>query len=83
MEVVAVDPGKSYTVTADSHGTHYETVMACIPNGGDACRVEFTFGWTPVSVGAKLMSPLGFMMKGMLRKCITEDLECIKRSAEA
>jgi len=83
MEVVAMEPGRSYTVTAGSCGTRYETVMACEPRGADGCRVEFRFGWTPVSLGAKLMSPLGFLMKGMLRKCIADDLADIKRGAEA
>ena len=83
MEVVSIEPGTSYTVTADSHGTHYETTMACHAQGDGRCRVEFTFGWTPVSMGAKLLSPMAFMMKGMLRKCVEKDLACIKRSAEA
>ncbi len=83
MEVVAVDPGRGYTVTAESCGNHYETTMACVPQGDDACRVEFTFGWTPVSLGAKLMSPMMFLMKGVLRKCVEDDLACIKRAAEA
>jgi len=82
MEVVGVDPGVGYTVRAESHGTKYVTTMACQSKGIDACRVEFTFGWTPVSLFARVMSPLAFLMKGTLRKCLERDLNCLKRAAE-
>lgn len=82
MEIIAVEPGRSYTTSANSCGSHYETVMSCEPRGANGCRVEFRFGWTPVTLGAKLMMPMAFLMKGVMRKCIQQDLECIKRAAE-
>lgn len=83
MEVVSMEPGRSYTVTAASCGSEYVTTLRCVPEGAGRCRVEFEFGWKAVTLGAKLMSPMVFFMKGMLRRCIESDLACIKRAAES
>lgn len=31
----------------------------------------------------KLMTPLGWLMSGVMKKCVRQDLEDLKRSAEA
>ena len=62
MEVIELDPGRSYAVTASSCGTRYLTRFSFqpVPEG---TRVDLRFEATPVSFFAKLMMrPMGALM---------------------
>ena len=82
MEVTAFDPPRSYNLGANSCGCLYDSCFAVTPNAGGT-KVTLSFVATPVSFFAKLMSPLGKLMAGTMRKCFDGDLEAIKKAAEA
>ncbi len=82
MEIAAFDPPNSYTTTAESCGCTYRTEMRCAPVEGGT-ELSMTMGWKANSIGAKLMSWMGFLMKGVMKKCIEQDLADIKAHAEA
>jgi hypothetical protein len=82
MTISAFDPPHGYEVTAHSCGTDYHTIFRFLPESGGT-RVEFEFHARAVSFFAKLLTPLMFLMKGVMRKCVEQDLEDIKKAAEA
>ena len=82
MEVVAFEPGRSYTLGCSSFGSRFQTVISFTPEG-TGTRVAMEMSWKPVTLAAKLMSPVGAMMKGMMRKCMEQDLADIKKAAES
>ena len=87
MDVTEFDPPRAYTLTAESHGMRYAsrvTVLEEQPGRvGGGCRLSFDFTGTPLSLGAKAMSPIfGLMMKGAMRKAMDKDLAEIKHHAE-
>jgi carbon monoxide dehydrogenase subunit G len=71
------DRPKGYKVEAESHGSHYLTDYTFTEVDGGT-RVRLTWTATPRSFFAKLMTPLFWMMKGTLLKCLAQDLEDIK-----
>ena len=83
MEFVGFEPGQSYTVACDSCGCHYETTYSFNADGNGNTQVECAFGNTPVTFMARLMSPLGKMMSGSLKKCLEKDMDELKAVAEA
>ena len=83
MEFTEFDPPNQYVLAAESNGARYRTVHSLKPVDGGT-EVSLEFGATPVSFLAKIMSPLmGIMMKGMLTRCLEEDLADIKKSIES
>ena len=81
MEITDFQPNESYRVEAESCGTHYVTDYT-FRNDGTATIVELSFAGNPVSLMGKLMSPMFFFMKNTLRKCLEEDLSCLKKFIE-
>jgi hypothetical protein len=81
MEMIEFEPGKSYSIGCESCGVRYLTRMDFKPEGAWT-RVEMHTSITPVSLMAKLMSPLSVVMKGMMRKALDGDLESLKKAAE-
>lgn len=90
MEVTEFDPPRAYTLAAESHGMRYAsrvTVLEEQPGGGAAggggCRLSYDITGKPLSLGAKIMSPIfGLMMKGAMRKAMDKDLSEIKNYIE-
>ncbi|MFC1609878.1 SRPBCC family protein [Myxococcota bacterium] len=83
MEITALDPPDSYVVEAESHGTHYASVFSFRDADDGATEVTWEFEGKPLSLFAKLMTPLGFLMSGSLRKMLQKDLADLRRSVEA
>ena len=81
MEVTAFDPPRSYNLGANSCGCLYDSRFEVMPNAGGT-MVTLSFTATPVSFFAKLMSPLGKLMAGTMRKLFDGDLEAIRKVAE-
>ena len=73
---------ESYTVECDSHGTHYRSVFQFEPVG-DKTDVNVSFEVKPMSLKAKLLSPLGWLMIGATKKFLGRDVEALKRVAES
>lgn len=81
MEVTQFEPGKSYTLEAESCGTRYSTRMD-FQAEGQGCRVTMDVEAHAVTFMAKLMSPLCWFMSGMMKKCLEQDLESIASRVE-
>lgn len=70
-----------YTVTCESCGTMFEmTFRFRRENGGT--RVDITMTTTPQTFMARLLSPLGWLISGTLRKCVDRDAADLKRIIE-
>jgi uncharacterized protein YndB with AHSA1/START domain len=82
MEIAEFDPPTRYLMIAESHGARYETTFRFTPEQGGT-RVTFEFTATPLTFFAKLMSPLGRLMAGTLKKCVTQDLEDVRQHLES
>ena len=83
MEVTALEPGRSYTVEADSSGAHYRSVLAVEPLGTDRSRLSMTFGGEPSGMAGKLAAAtVGRLFQGATRKALERDLADIAQAAE-
>lgn len=76
MEVVAFEPNRRYLVEAFNCGCRYETEFNFREEEGGT-TVERSFSATPLTFMAKVMSPVGFLFKGMIRKCFKDDMDAL------
>lgn len=84
MVVTAVDEGHSYTVEAESRGSHYTSVMSVEPAADGGSTVRMTFGAEQEGVVGKVLAQtLGRAFAGATRKAIQQDLVEIGAAAEA
>ena len=74
MWISAVEVNRSYTAEAESCGTHYTSTYTFEESDGGTL-VTMSFAGRPVTLLAKLMSPLGCLMAGMIRKMLVKDLD--------
>jgi len=82
MEVIEFTPNTSYVLGAESCGARYRSTFTFTPLGAGT-EVEFRFAATPLTLMARVMGVLMMpVMKGMLRKCVVQDLEDIKKHVE-
>ncbi len=84
MEITAFEPPHSYRVEAHSHGAHYISDFTFTPiDDGEATRVAMRFQGIPQTVMARIMALLmGKMMKGAVDKCMSADMEDLKKTVE-
>lgn len=82
MEFTDFQQDESYTVECDSHGTHYRSVYQFEPVG-NCTDVNVQFEAKPVTLMAKLLSPLGWLMIGTTKKIFQSDVEDLKKVAES
>ncbi len=83
MWITEVDEGASYATEARSHGSLYRTEVRLtgIPEG---TRLEMEFSAEALTRGARIMSVLlGWMMRRAIAKALRQDLEDVRRAAEA
>ncbi|MCR9201945.1 MAG: SRPBCC family protein [Planctomycetaceae bacterium] len=82
MEVTDFQPNHSYTIEANSCGSHFRTRLTTSPaENGTQITMETTI--TPTTLFAKLMSPMAALMAAPLKKCLTEDLSDLASAASA
>jgi carbon monoxide dehydrogenase subunit G len=82
MTFTAFDPGRGYTLGAESSGCRYIINFRFEPDG-TGTRVTASFTAQPLSTMAKVMGVLmGWMMKRMLTKCLRKDMDELKAAAE-
>ena len=81
MEMTSQDIPNSYVVEAESHGNHYTTTLSFKENE-DVTNVQVVFEGKPMSIGAKLMTPLGLVFKGATKKILLSDMQAIKSFLE-
>jgi carbon monoxide dehydrogenase subunit G len=81
MEITRFEAPTTYTVEADSCGAHFASTYSLREAAGTTTmRLEIRTQAT--TLFAKLMSPLGFLMAGSMKKLIAKDNADIKRAAE-
>jgi carbon monoxide dehydrogenase subunit G len=81
MQVTNFEPNKSYLVEADSCGSHFQTEFR-FSQEGNRTLVEMEMTTTANTLFAKLMSPLGFLMSGTMKKCMIDDINQLKQHCE-
>ena len=81
MEITAFDPSRLIELLSQSCGAEYRFAFRFTPEDGGT-RVEMEFRTRAVSLLAKLMAPMYWFMKGMMKKCLVNDLVGIKKSVE-
>ena len=81
MEITEFESNKSYTVEAFSCGARFQTIFRFVPKG-EATDVEVRLSTQCVSLFAKLMSPLEFLMSSSMKKCFTADVDQLKKYCE-
>ncbi len=83
MEIRSFEPNKSYSVGCHSCGADFHTTFHFVPRG-EATEVKMDMNCKPVSLFAKIMSPLTSLMMGpTMKKCIQSDLNDLAAVAEA
>lgn len=80
-EVVALVPGRSYELLRESLGLEYHEAFRFRPEGGST-RVELHFTEKPLTRTSKLLKPVRWLMKGMVRKSLEADLDWMRRWIE-
>lgn len=81
LAITEFDRPRHYAVEADSCGCHFRTDVRVSGESGGS-RVEMVTTSRATTLLAKLMTPLGVMMAGTMRKCLEADLDDVKRAAE-
>ncbi len=81
MEISAYTPSQSYEVVASSHGMDYHTIYTFTEQDGGT-HVEMVFIGTPITLAARLMSPLASLMQGSTQKALEADMDDLKRVCE-
>lgn len=83
MTVADFDPPRSYTLTGESCGARFVSVLSVEP-ADEGSRLRMTMDWKPVTAFAKVMSVLmSWLMMGSCRKMVQRELADIRRSVEA
>ncbi|MBH0110702.1 SRPBCC family protein [Salinibacterium sp. NG22] len=82
MWVTAYEQDVSYTVDAQSHGMHYQSVYLFMPSHGGT-RLDYRFTMTPLTFGARLMSVVGLLFLGATKKALTKDHHELKVACES
>jgi uncharacterized membrane protein len=81
MKITEFVENSHYTVEANSCGAHYRTEIRFRPVDR-MTEVTMQLQIKPVSVAAKLMSPLTFLMRGTMVKFLDQDMEEMKQLCE-
>jgi len=82
MTVTQLDPGRSYTTEAKSHGAHYRSTHRVEQVEGGS-RITMAFGAEPTSAISKIFSvTIGKLFDNATRKALAKDLAEIAVAAE-
>src|SRR5262249_10269087 len=82
MEVTAYEPYRRYELSATSGGVAFTSEFKFTPEPGGT-RVEFIMVTKPLTFAAKLMAPLGWLMKGSITRCVKRDVAAVKAYVES
>ncbi len=82
MEVTEFIPGQRYTVEANTCGSHFQTIFNFKPDG-DATVVDVELNTRALTLFAKIMTPIGFLMAGPMKKMFASDIEQLKKYCES
>lgn len=83
MEITEFRRNEMYAVECTSCGTHYRSEFEFRPEGG-ATLVAMSFDGRPVTKTARILGlVMGALMKGACRRAMEQDLNDLKKAAEA
>jgi len=83
LSVTAVDPGHSYEATCHACGCACVTRFEFVPvAAGDATEVQVIVTMKPLVWWARLLTPLGFLMSGPMKKLMLRDIRDLADVAE-
>lgn len=82
MEITSFEPGSSYAVECESCGAHFRTEFRFAPSAEGGTDVVLDMEIRPVSLFAKLMSPLSSLMMGSMTSALGKDMDRLKDSVE-
>lgn len=82
MLVSAYEPNRMIELSASSCGSQFRMTFHVTPTA-DGARLDGAIHARAVSLMAKIMAPLlGWMMSGMMKKCVQKDLAHLKASLQ-
>ncbi len=82
MEITAMEAPRYYTVEADSCGAHMTTRFD-VEADGDGSMVRLRIESRPTTLFAKLLAPVtNVLLRGMIKKCLLQDLQSIQQFIE-
>lgn len=83
MEFTSLEPNRGYTLGCESCGCRYSSRFTFEPEGSGT-KMTMEFEAQPLTFFAKVMGVLiGWMMSGMIKKCVAQDMEDLKTAAES
>jgi len=82
MTVTAFEADRLIELSAAACGMEFTTRFTFEPDGGKT-RVDVAVRKKAVTLAAKLMAPLSFLMTGMMKKCIARDIAAVGAAVEA
>ena len=83
MEITELNHNQNYVVEAESCGAAFRTEFVFKSVSNDKTEVTMDMNTKPLTFFAKLMSPISFMMKGMIVNAIKKDLADSARACES
>ncbi|MEM7227639.1 MAG: SRPBCC family protein [Planctomycetota bacterium] len=83
MEFTSFVPNESYTLGANSCGCVFSTTCRLTPRDDGTVVTMDMHGQGTSFMTRAVGAVTGFMMKGMMRKCLERDLLCLKQRLEA
>jgi hypothetical protein len=81
MTVTVLDPPRSFTLAAEAHGARYRAEHRFEQAAGGS-RITVVFEGLPVTLLARLLSPLALVMAGSVRRQLAGDLADLAHEAE-
>lgn len=82
MTVAAIEPDHLLVLTAESHGARYRATHAVEGLSANNCRLKLVFSGEPVTLLARLLTPIALLMRGAVRRQLAADLDAIKAFCE-
>ncbi len=82
MTVTELVPPERFVLTAFNHGTRYraEHLFRAVAGG---TQLRLVFVGVPETLAARLLTPLGWLMRGTVMRQLEADFADLKRAAEA
>lgn len=81
MWITAAEENRWYETRAENHGAVYTTRISLDDSHGKT-RLTMAFSSRPATFVARLMSFMGYLFRGAMRKMIEQDLADIRQAAE-
>ena len=81
LEVTRFDPPRALEISARSCGCTLATEFRFTPEG-PGTRVEVALQSQAHTLFARLLSPLAWLMSGLVKRCLQNDLAALKRFCE-